>query len=261
MTDTYSKKVAVEQFGRRSNAYAACGTLMDQADLDTVVELLDLKGTETVLDVATGTGYLAMALSPHVNKVIGIDITPRMLELAVQATRERGLENIDNMVGDVEHLPFCGPRFDVVSARFSFHHFPEPRESLLEMTRVLRTGGRLVIEDMVSSEDAMKSEYQNTMENLRDPSHIRHYRASELEQMMQDAGLEVVNRAGEGSVFNLDHWLGMADPPAGNVERIREMMRDSMQGDLSGLNVRIEEGRVVFTYATAIVVGMKHESV
>ena len=99
MADTYSKKIAVEQFGRRSNAYAACGTLMDQTDLDTVVGLLDLKGNETVLDVATGTGYLAMALAPHVKQVIGIDITLGMLELAVQAERERGLGNIENLVG------------------------------------------------------------------------------------------------------------------------------------------------------------------
>jgi len=257
MADKYSKKVAVEQFGKRSNAYAACGALMDQTDLDTVVGLLDLKGKETVLDVATGTGYLAMALAPYVKRVIGIDITPRMLEMAVQAAGERGLGNIENLVGDVEHLPFYDSQFDVVSARFSFHHFPGPLVSLLEMARVLRPGGRLVIEDMVSSEDAAKSEYQNTMENLRDPSHIRHYRASELEQMIQEAGVDVVDRAGGVSDFDLDHWLEMADPPAGNVERIREMMRDSMEGDRSGLNVRVEDGQVVFTYATAIVVGWK----
>ncbi|MCL7413548.1 MAG: methyltransferase domain-containing protein [ANME-2 cluster archaeon] len=258
--NTYSKKVAVEQFGKRSNAYAACGTLMDQADLDTVVGLLDLKGHETVLDVATGTGYLAMALAPHVNNVIGIDITPGMLELAVRAAREKGLDNIENLVGDVEHLPFCKPEFDVVSARFSFHHFPEPLKSLSEMAMVLQPGGRLVIEDMVSSEDITKSEYQNTMENLRDPSHIRHYRASDLEQMMHEAGFEVVDRVGGGSDFYLDHWLEMAEPPAGNVKTIREMMRDSMDGDLSGLNVRVEDGQIVFTYATDIVVGMKRRS-
>jgi len=255
--NTYSKKVAVEQFSKRSNAYAACSALMDQADLDTVVGLLDLTGVEQVLDVATGTGYLAMALSPHVKEVIGIDITPGMLKLAVQAAREKGLDNIDNLVGDVEHLPFRDSEFDVVTCRFSFHHFPGPRMSLSEMARVLRPGGRLVIEDMLSSEDATKSEYQNKMENMRDPSHIKHYRASEIEQMLQEAGLMVVDRVGGSSDFGLEHWIGMADPPAGNVEKIREMMEVSMEGDRSGQNVREEEGGVVFTYATLIVVASK----
>jgi len=72
--NTYSKKMAVEQFSKRSTAYVACSALMDQADLDTVVGLLDLTGVERVLDVATGTGNLAMAMSPHVKEVIGIDI-------------------------------------------------------------------------------------------------------------------------------------------------------------------------------------------
>jgi ubiquinone/menaquinone biosynthesis C-methylase UbiE len=253
--NTYSKKVAVEQFSKRSNAYVACSALMDQADLDTVVGLLEPTGVERVLDVATGTGNLAMALSPHVKEVIGIDITPGMLELAVRAAREKGLDNIDNLVGDVEHLPFRESEFDVVTCRFSFHHFPGPRISLYEMARVLRPGGRLVIEDMLSSEDASKSDYQNTMENLRDPSHIKHYKASEIEQMLQEAGLVVVDRVGGSSDFDFGHWIEMADPPAWNVEKIREMMRLSMEGDLSGLDVRVKDERMVFSYTTAIVVG------
>ncbi len=255
--NTYSKKVAVEQFSRRSNAYVACSALMDQADLDTVVELLDLTGMEKVLDVATGTGNLAMALSPHVKEVIGIDITPGMLELAVQAARERGLDNIDNLLGDVEHLPLRDSGFDVVTCRFSFHHFPGPVMALCEMARVLRPGGRLVIEDMLSSEDTAKSEYQNKMENLRDPSHIKHYKASGIERMLQEAGLVVVDRVGGSSDFDFGHWIGMADPPAGNVKSIREMMRVSMERDRSGLDVRLEDGRMVFSYSTAIVVGRK----
>jgi len=255
--NTYSKKVAVEQFSKRSNAYVACSALMDQADLDTVVGLLEPTGEERVLDVATGTGNLAMALSPHVKEVIGIDITPGMLELAVRAARENGPGNIDNMVGDVEHLPFRESEFDVVTCRFSFHHFPGPRISLCEMARVLRPGGRLVIEDMLSSEDTSKSEYQNKIENLRDPSHIKHYRASEIEHMLQEAGLVVVDRVGGSSVFDLGHWISMADPPAGNVEKIREMMRVSMDGDRSGLDVREEDGQIVFTYATMIVMSGK----
>ena len=255
--NAYSKKVAVEQFSKRSSAYVACSALMDQADLDTVVELLEPTGVERVLDVATGTGNLAMALSSHVKEVIGIDITPGMLELAVQAALENGLDNIDNMVGDVEHLPFRDSEFDVVTCRFSFHHFPGPRRSLHEMARVLRPGGRLVIEDMLSSEDTAKSEYQNEMENLRDPSHIKHYKASELERMLQEAGLVVFDRVGGGSDFDFGHWIEMADPPAWNVEKIREMMEASMEGDRSGLDVRLEEGRMVFSYTTVIVVGRK----
>jgi SAM-dependent methyltransferase len=255
--NTYSKKMAVEQFNKRSNAYASCGALMDQADLDTVVGLLDLTGVERVLDVATGTGFLAMALSPHVKEVIGIDLTPGMLKLAVRAAKENGLDNITCLTGDVEHLPFRESEFDVLTCRFSFHHFPEPRMSLCEMARVLRPGGRLVIEDMLSSEDTAKAEYQNKMENLRDPSHIRHYKASEIELMLQETGLVVIDRISGTSDFDLGHWIGMADPPAGNVESIREMMRRSMEGDMSELDVRIKDGRMVFSYTTAIVLGRK----
>jgi len=252
-----SKKVAVYEFGRRSKAYATSITLIDQTDLDTVVGLLNLSGNEIVLDVATGTGNLAMALSPHVKQVVGLDITPGMLELAVQAAQERGLGNIANQLGDVEHLPFKDSSFHVVTCRFSFHHFPEPLKSISEMARVLKTGGKLVIEDMVSSQDQAKSKYQNTMENLRDPSHIRHYQISELEQMLREEGLGIVDIVSGGTDFDFEHWIGIADPPAGKVRRIRDMMLASMEGDLSGLKVGWDDSRLVFRYSTVIMVVIK----
>ena len=252
-----SKKVAVHEFSRRAKAYATSSTLVDQSDLDTVLRLLNFSGNEIVLDVATGTGNLAMALSPHVKRVVGLDITPGMLELGVQAAQERGIGNITNHVGDVEHLPFRYSPFNVVTCRFSFHHFPEPLKSISEMARVLKTGGKLVIEDMVSSQDHAMSKYQNTMENLRDPSHIRHYQISELEQMLREVGLGIVDIVSGGTDFDFEHWIGIADPPAGNVRRIRDMMLGSMDGDLSGLKVRWDADRLVISYTTAIMVVIK----
>lgn len=66
------------------------------------------------------------------------------------------------------------------------------------------------------------------MENMRDQSHIKRYMASEIVQILQDAGLVVLDRVGECSDFDLEHWIGMADLPAGNVKGIREIMRMSM---------------------------------
>ena len=97
----------------------------------------------------------------------------------------------------------------------------------------------------------------NKMENLRDPSHIKHYKASGMERMLQEAGLVVVDRIGGGYDFDFGHWIEMADSPAWNVKRIREMMEASMEGDRSGLDVRVEDGRMVFSYMTAIVVEKK----
>jgi len=75
--------------------------------------------------------------------------------------------------------------------------------------------------------------------------------------MLRDEGLDVLDIVNGGTDFDFNHWIGIADPPAKNVRRIWDMMMDSMDGDLSGLNVRWDDDRLIFRYTTVIMVVIK----
>jgi ubiquinone/menaquinone biosynthesis C-methylase UbiE len=103
-------------------------------------ELLDLHPGARVLDAGGGTGRVATLLQPLVGELVLIDQSIQMLRKA----QGKGL---DPLRGDVTRLPFPDASFDRVVVVDALHHFVNPQDSIRDMLRVLKPGGRLVIEE------------------------------------------------------------------------------------------------------------------
>jgi SAM-dependent methyltransferase len=143
-----------------------------------------------VLDIATGTGNTALAFAPFVRRVVGIDFTPEMLAEAADLTEQKCIGNLDLCLADVMALPFPDSAFDLVLSRRAPHHFSDIKGALKEMTRVLRPGGVLAIDDRSVPEDDDVDRTMNQLDVLHDRSHVREYRPSEWKQMLIGAGLQ-----------------------------------------------------------------------
>ncbi len=99
---------------------------------------------ETVLDVGTGTGVLAVTSARLGAKVSGLDLTPELIEQARENAAIARLPDIDWKVGDAEDLPYSDASFDVVISQFGHMFAPRPDIVVAEMRRVLKPGGRVV---------------------------------------------------------------------------------------------------------------------
>lgn len=118
----------------------------DQAWRRSAVRLAGVRPTDEVLDVACGTGDLARAFaSAGAARVVGVDFTPEMLEIARCKRCVGGAALPEYVQGDAMSLGFEAESFDVVSIAFGIRNVAEPARALAEFRRVLRPGGRLVI--------------------------------------------------------------------------------------------------------------------
>jgi SAM-dependent methyltransferase len=138
-----------------------------------------------VLDVACGAGHAAEQAAEHVRQVVGIDLTPALLEVGAERMRNAGIDNVLLQQGDAMALPFLDGSFDVVVCRSSLHHFPEPKAAVTEMARVCRPGGRVVISDMIAPRAEVRDAFDALHRHI-DPSHVRVLVESEIAELVRD---------------------------------------------------------------------------
>jgi SAM-dependent methyltransferase len=108
------------------------------------VSRLDIKSGERVLDVACGTGNLALPAARNGAKVTGVDIAPNLLEQAQARAKAEGLA-IQFDEGDAEDLPYEDASFDTVITMFGAMFAPRPEATAAELIRVCRPGGRIAM--------------------------------------------------------------------------------------------------------------------
>jgi ArsR family transcriptional regulator len=102
----------------------------------------------TVVDLGTGTGVLLERLAPRAERLIGVDASPEMLDVARRHVDAAGLANVELRLGALEHLPLSDAEADTMVANMVLHHVASPPEVLREMRRGLRPRGRLVVADL-----------------------------------------------------------------------------------------------------------------
>jgi len=108
----------------------------------------DLRPGDTALDVCCGTGDLALELARRVapgGRVVGCDFSEPMLDLAREKASEHGADGVRFEWADALQLPYDAGRFDAVTVGFGVRNLADLDSGLREMTRVLSSGGRLVI--------------------------------------------------------------------------------------------------------------------
>ena len=252
MSDTSHQDLILDQFTRQAQLFSTAAPITNESALQMIVEAARPTPGDRMLDIACGGGLVVCAFAPHVKQATGFDMTPAMLDQAKKLAGESGLTNVAWRQGDATALPYPDASFDIVTTRFSFHHFRDPLAVLREMVRVCVPGGRVLLIDTYASEDKAKAVEFNRLELLRDPSHVRNLALSELQGLFAAAGLGQPQPSFYELRDTVTNLLARSFPNPGDDAKIVEMFRASAKDDRLGIPIRLDGAAIEYAYPVAI---------
>ncbi len=130
------------------------------------IALASLKEGDTVLDLGAGAGFdcfLAANKVGQKGKVIGVDMTPEMVEKARENMEKGGYDNVEFRLGEIENLPVADNSVDTIISNCVINLAPDKRKVFMEAFRVIKPGGRLMVSDIVLLKD-LPEEIKNSIE-------------------------------------------------------------------------------------------------
>jgi SAM-dependent methyltransferase len=155
--------------------------------------IASLKAGETVLDLGSGGGFdcfLAVKEVGEFGKVIGVDMTPAMVSKARANAEKAGHKNVEFRLGEIENLPVADGIVDVIISNCVINLSPEKPRVFQESYRVLKSGGRLAISDVVAFTEIpehLKNDLELLAGCVSGASSI-----AEVESMLKEAGFEAI---------------------------------------------------------------------
>ncbi len=223
------------EFDRRAATSDIRGQLAER-----LIEAMELRGDETVLDVATGTGRFARPVSQHLSagSIVGIDEALAMLRVS-QEPDAAPIPRYGRIAATAERLPLHPDTFDRAWVAFSLHHFVSARDMVQEARRVLKPGGRLYILDPVimAADDALDAAVNGLINEVFQESHgsgFRFYAVEEICRLMTYGGLETahadrytytVDQDGVDGIPTGRHWVEVVDELERRPPEFRDRFR------------------------------------
>lgn len=218
-------ELVVGQFDPRAAAYVASAVHAQGDDLRQVAELVRDRGEARVLDLGCGGGHVSFTVAPYVAEVTAVDLSPSMLAAVTAEAVRRDLRTITVRQAAAEKLPFPDASFDFVLCRYSAHHWRDLAPGLREARRVLAPRGRAVFIDVVSPGDGVLDSYLQTVEMLRDPSHVRNYGVAEWWRATEAAGFRPGPVTTRRLRLDFTSWVARMATPDLHVAAIRSLQQ------------------------------------
>ena len=221
---THSQTVH-DQFDAQAQAYLTSAVHAAGPDLRAAYDEAQrhLKPNASILDVGTGAGHLSFALAPLAARVVALDPSPGMLATVRDAALARGLGQIETCAGSADALPFADASFDLVCSRYSAHHWLHVPQALAQLRRVVRPDGFVLIIDLLGDDAPLVDTYLQSIELLRDTSHVRDRSRSEWQALLRTAGFDRLEYRVWNTRLEFGPWVRRMRTPEGLVAAIRTL--------------------------------------
>ena len=222
---TVHDRNVTNQFGPRANAYVESAVHSKGEDLERLAKITEGVAPDHALDLGCGGGHVTYAMARHAKTVTASDLSAEMLAAVAATAKSKGLGNIETVQTSAEKLPFPDASFDMLGCRYSAHHWQDVDAGLREARRVLKPGATAVFIDCYAPTKPLLDTHLQSIELLRDTSHVRDYSISEWTDKLGGAGFGVNTLRTWRLRMDFPIWIARMATPKPLADAIRALQQ------------------------------------
>lgn len=209
----------------------------DDSQLDSLIQLADVKDHGIYYDLGTGNGYVGFEIVKRYknSSVVGIDITIDSIAKNKEIAESEGFKNIDFINFDGINLPFDNLYFDGGVSRYALHHFPDIEQSIKEIRRVTKNNGFFILSDPKTYDDDNQN-FVDRFQKLKPDGHVHFYQEGEIDSLFQKHGFIKVNS-----------FRSFITYPRDIDERYQSLLDNESKEIIKKYRIKIEEHQVFIT--------------
>lgn len=216
-------QVNQQQYSNKSEAYLHSQVHAQGVEFVKMQNLIQQYQFKHILDLGCGGGHVTYQIAPFVDHVTAYDITPEMVDLAVQQSAQKGFHHVIGQVGTAENLNFPQHHFDCVISRYSAHHWQNIRQAMYEIHRVLKPHGKVIMFDILGNSNPILDTFIQSIEMIRDSSHVRDYSLAEWMSFAERAGFRIETIEKQSLTLDFQTWVERMQTPTDAVNTIRDL--------------------------------------
>ncbi|RKG36177.1 class I SAM-dependent methyltransferase [Acinetobacter guerrae] len=222
---TTQHEVNQQQYQDKSEAYLNSIVHAQGIEFEKIREVLQQQSFKRVLDLGCGGGHVTYHIAPDVEQVIAYDLTAEMVNLVLQQASQRNLNNVIGQQGPAEKLPFDDQSICCVVSRYSAHHWQNVPQAMSEIFRVLKPKGSVIFIDILGNQQPVLDTFLQSIEIIRDPSHVRDYSLAEWMTFAERAGFKIDQIEKQNLKLNFQSWVERMQTPAEAVATLRYLQQ------------------------------------
>lgn len=209
----------------------------DDSHLELLLNMLNTKADSTVVDLGTGTGYIAFSLAKRYDdlEIIGLDIVEETLKRNSQKAIEENSDNLSFISYDGYSFPFEDGSIDTVITRYALHHFPDIGQSFKELYRILKPNGKLIISDPTPNKND-DCHFVDKFMRMKPDGHVRFYNLDEYKQMLECVGFRFESNKTSTIRF-----------PRKEAQKYMDIVAETNQDILSGYCIEVDGDEIWIT--------------
>ncbi|MEB3768002.1 class I SAM-dependent methyltransferase [Acinetobacter sp. MD2] len=217
------QQISKAQYQDKSDAYLNSQVHAQGIEFEKMRDCIQQHQFKHILDLGCGGGHVSYQVADLTETTIAYDVTPEMLITVEKTAQKKGLTQIQTQLGVAEKLPFADQAFDCVISRYSAHHWQHVGYAMQEIYRVLTTTGKVILVDILGNAQPALDTFLQTIEMIRDPSHVRNYSLAEWMHFAEYASFRVEQI--QKQTLNLDFasWVSRMKTPENHVKTIRAL--------------------------------------